>query len=429
MKDGIAGRLDALLPHKVRRLLDELGALAQAAGVNVYLVGGFVRDVLMNHRNLDVDLVVEGDGIAFGRRVVKELGGKLTYHERFGTAAVVLPDGFRVDVASARTESYERPAALPQVELGTIRQDLWRRDFTINAMAMALNTPHFGELVDYFGGVRDINGRVVRVLHELSFVDDPTRVFRAARFEQRYGFKMSADTEKLARQAVKGNLLAELTPVRLRGEMLIILSEPAPWRVFKRLEGVGVLKTLHPKLGIDAEHEQLFRQANAALVKLKPRLAGVRAWLVYLMCLVDGLRGSEIEAALASLRLKKVEQAAVTKAVREKGRVLKGLKTELSAGRLYRLLEGWPREMLVYYYANAGAAERRKIARFFDLAGATVSITGEDLKGLGHQPSAAFKTVLDRVLEAKLDGKITTREDELAYAERVFARLERTRGR
>lgn len=429
MRDGIIKRLDALLPHKVRLLLDELAALAQAADVNVYLVGGFVRDMLMNHRNLDIDLVVEGDGIAFGRQVVKELGGKLTYHEKFGTAVVALPDGFRVDVASARTESYERPAALPQVEPGTIRQDLFRRDFTINAMAMALNRPRFGELLDYFGGVRDMEGRVVRVLHELSFVDDPTRIFRAARFEQRYGFKMSADTEKLGRQAVERNLLAELTSVRLRGEMLLILSEPAPGRVFKRLEGLGVLKALHPKLSMDEGREHLFRQANGALVKLKPWLAGVRAWLVYLMCLVDGLKGSEIEAALASLRLKKVEQAAVTRAVREKGRVLRGLKADISEGRLYRLLEGLPRETLVYYYAYAGAAERRKIAHFFDLAGVAVSITGEDLKRLGHQPSPAFKTVLERVLEAKLDGKITTREDELAYAERVFARLERARAR
>ena len=172
----------------------------RASGVEgVYLVGGTVRDILLGEQSFDVDIAVEGDAIALARRIARELGGRTREHEKFGTAVVVYGDGQRVDVVTARTEFYDAPAALPAVEHASIREDLYRRDFTVNAMAASLKAEDFGRLVDPFGGRRDLAAETVRVLHNLSFIEDPTRIFRAIRYENRYGFRMDEHTARLAR--------------------------------------------------------------------------------------------------------------------------------------------------------------------------------------------------------------------------------------
>lgn len=422
---NIVSRLDALLPHKIRTLLGELGELAEQEKINLYLVGGFVRDLLMNHRNLDIDLVVEGDGIVFARQIVKRLGGQLTYHKKFATAVVTLPDDFHIDVASARTEVYERPAALPQVEPGTIKQDLFRRDFTINAMAIALNPSNFGTLFDYFGGERDIKGRQIAVLHKQSFIDDPTRIFRAARFEQRYGFKMSYQTEKLARAAVKKGLLGELTQVRIHDEIILILSEAAPWRVLKRLDDLGVLKSLHPKLGMGSKEEKLFREIDKTFHKLRRELKKpFQRYLVYLSALVERLSPKDVSRFLAFIRVRATDRKAVIQAHRETPRLLKVLEKDVTNSRLYRLFAGLPTEVVAFVYAHGGPQERDRIRHYFTLKGTRLAISGDDLIRLGYKPSEDFKKVLDRVLDAKLNGEVVTKEEELSLARRIFTKLE-----
>lgn len=425
MKD-IISCLDALLPHKIRMLLSELGELAQKENLHVYLVGGFVRDLLMNHRNLDIDLVVEGDGVAFAKKIVKSMEGRLTYHEKFGTAVVILPDDFRIDVASARTEVYEKPAALPKVKPGTLREDLFRRDFTINAMAIALNTPRFGELIDYFGGKEDISKRQIAVLHERSFIDDPTRLFRAVRFEQRYGFRISPSTEKLAHSALKANLLKELTGVRLRDEVISLLLEPAPWHILKRLDDLGVLEAIHPKLKMGKKEERLFREINKALLKLKRDLKRPpESSLVYLTALLGELPLKDISRLLSSFKMKSVDTKVIVQAAKETPRLLKTLKRDMANSRLYRLLENLSTEAIAFVYAQAGSAERDKISCYFSLKGTKLQISGDDFIRLGYKPSEDFKKVLDRVLDAKLNGKVATKEEELSLASHIFNKLER----
>lgn len=429
-REEIASRLNSLLPRKVRWLLDEIGTLAEENGLNVYLVGGFVRDLIMNHRNLDIDLVVEGNGIFFARRLVKKLAGRLTYHEKFGTAVVTLPDDFRIDVASARTEFYGYPAALPQVEFGTVRQDLFRRDFTINAMAISLNTSHFGELLDYFGGLDDIEQGRIRVLHELSFIDDPTRIFRAVRFEQRYGFKMSDDTEKLARKAVDLKLIKELTGVRVRDELILILSEPQPWQVLKRLQELGVLEVLHPKLKIDADSEALFREIGNILPRVRRQIkVSVKPWLVYLIALVKDLTAEEIPRLASSMRIRAEDRRVLLKAVKDTPRILQALSKDMKKSQLYHLLHGLPSEVLSYVYAAADWEGRERIVHYFSLQNIRLEITGDDLIKLGYKPSAMFKQVLDYVFTAKLDGQVTIKEEELSLADEVFRKLEGKKGK
>ena len=191
----------------------------------VYLVGGTVRDILLGEPSFDVDIAVEGDAIALARALAGALDGRVRPHEKFGTAVVLYGDGERIDVVTARTEFYDAPAALPTVEHATIREDLFRRDFTINAMAVSLKGDDFGRLVDPFGGRADLERGVIRVLHNLSFIDDPTRIFRAIRYENRYGFRMDEHTARLAASCIEMGLVGDLSSARLRDELVLLLEE------------------------------------------------------------------------------------------------------------------------------------------------------------------------------------------------------------
>ena len=229
----------------------------------VYLVGGFVRDLLLEQPNVDVDVAVEGDGIQFATRLAAQLGGRVRTHRKFKTAVVLLPpavlgeaptwlrpsgEPFHVDVATTRTEFYDYPAALPRVEHASIRQDLFRRDFTINAMAVSLRGGDFGTVIDFFGGYRDLREGVIRVLHNLSFIEDPTRIFRAVRYENRYGFRMDEQTKAFAKSCVEMHLVGDLSSVRLREELIPLLSESDVEWTLGRLFELGVAREVHPKL-------------------------------------------------------------------------------------------------------------------------------------------------------------------------------------
>src|SRR4029077_16040913 len=187
--------------------------------------GGTVRDILLGEPGFDVDVAVEGDAIGLARAIAKQLAGRVREHEKFGTAVVLYGDDQRVDVVTARTEFYDAPAALPTVEHASIRDDLRRRDFTINAMAASLRGGDFGRLLDPFGGRRDLVAGRIRVLHNLSFIDDPTRILRGIRYENRYGFRMDEHTARLARGCIEMGLVGDLSSERLRDELELLLSE------------------------------------------------------------------------------------------------------------------------------------------------------------------------------------------------------------
>ena len=185
--------MEERLSDETLKKLEDMGNLADQLGYHAYLVGGFVRDMVLRDENYDIDIVIEGDGIIFAEEMSKRFGVKMRTHKEFATAKIIYPDGFKIDIASARLEYYKAPAALPVVEHSSLKLDLHRRDFTINTLAISLNKNTFGELIDFFGAQRDIKEKTIRVLHSLSFVEDPTRILRAIRFEQRFGFKIGND--------------------------------------------------------------------------------------------------------------------------------------------------------------------------------------------------------------------------------------------
>jgi len=214
-------------PKKISDIIKIVAKIGDKEGVPVYIVGGPVRDLLLKRENYDLDFVVEGDGIGFAEILNRSLKGQLKIHRSFKTATIALKD-FRIDVVTARSESYETPAAYPRVTPGTIKEDLFRRDFTINAMALAVNKANLGTLIDFYGGLKDLKKRVIRVMHDKSFFDDPTRIFRAVRFSVRFNFKIEPHTKGLIKKAIMAGLLGEVNRGRIKKEVELFLNEKDP---------------------------------------------------------------------------------------------------------------------------------------------------------------------------------------------------------
>ena len=218
-------------------IIEIVGKIADELKIKAYIVGGSVRDKLLGMSNYDLDFVVEGDGIKFAEVLNKKLKGRLITYKAFGTATIELK-GKRIDVVTARKESYKYPAAYPIVKPGAIKDDLFRRDFTINSMALAIDKKGLGRLVDFYGGQKDLTKGVIRVLHDKSFMDDPTRIFRAVRFSVRFGFKIEPHTKKLMKEAVLDGFLGEVNAGRIRKEIELFLKEKNPKKcldVFSKL--------------------------------------------------------------------------------------------------------------------------------------------------------------------------------------------------
>lgn len=411
------------LPAPLVSLLHEIGELADQHRVRVYAVGGFVRDLLLGVTNLDVDLAVEGNGIAFARTLARTRHAHLTVHERFGTAVVALKDGFKFDVATARTEYYDSPAALPTVRQSSIKEDLRRRDFTINTLAVSLNAPRFGEIMDDYGGRRDLQNESIRVLHPLSFIEDPTRVFRAVRFEQRLGFHLDGETETLMKEAASLDLVQRLSPARLSREMLLLLSERQPRTRLNRLADFDLLRCIHPELKWSPGRAGLMNDVEETLT-WHDRLAverPVRPWIVYTLALMDSLPTPAAREALSRFTFPRRQTGRMLWATHESPRLLRTLNQRTKPSEVFRLLGDLPDETLIFLMAKIPSQSgKRKIANLFTAAGRpTPALRGKDLKAMGLKQGPVYQKVLDRLLDARLDGEVTTEADEREFAARL----------
>ena len=385
----------------------------------VYLVGGAVRDLLMGEPSFDVDIAVEGDGIAFGRALARELGGRAVPHDKFGTA-IVVHEGGRVDVATARTEFYDYPGALPAVEQASIRQDLYRRDFTINALAVSLKGEDFGRVVDFFGGFDDLEAGVVRVIHPLSFIDDPTRIFRGIRYETRYGFRMDGHTASLARACVEMNLVGELSSARLRDELQALLSEERAAEAVARMADLGVAAAVHPHLAADGESVRLVGASDELRARFTPE---VPAWRARLAVLARPLSAHELFDWFERLRLRRRDAGLVADAVTVAPRLLELLAETDEAAEIRRLVEPHDPDgaLLALTLAGEDGPARERLERYFrELRGVSLEITGGDLAGLGVAESPRVGEILDELLRRKLNGELDGRSAELEAARELL---------
>jgi tRNA nucleotidyltransferase (CCA-adding enzyme) len=422
-KKNIAKMMEERLPARVLEILKEAGIVADTLGFTVYTVGGFVRDIILKYENLDMDLVVEGDGIAFANAFAERYGCRVKTHEKFGTAVIVFPDGLKVDVASSRLEHYEKPAVLPTVERGSIQQDLYRRDFTINTLAVSLNQSRFGDLLDFYGAQRDIKEETIRVLHNLSFVEDPTRVFRAIRFEQRLSFKMSRHTHALITNAIKLNFFDKLSGKRLFSELVLILKEERPIKAINRMAELGLLRFIHPRLSFGEKEREVIGNIIGTLAWYRLLFLKERCdpSLVYMMGLLDPLKLKEIDEFCIRLavpgRLREKLVIARKTGVVAMRRLARG---GLKDSELYHLLKPLQMEALLYIIAKGGETVKKEISHYIThLMEIKTALSGNDLKkSFGLKPGPEFKKILAGLLDAKLEGVVKTREEEMTWVKR-----------
>ena len=382
------------------RLLPALEGLPPA-----FLVGGAVRDLLRGAKAVDLDVTVEGDGPAVARELARRLGGSVVEHERFGTATVRGGEVV-VDLATARRETYPRAGALPLVEPASLADDLGRRDFTVNAMAATLAPADLGRLHDPHGGRADLERHVVRILHPRSFIDDPTRLLRAVRYEVRLRFAMDGVTEARAREAVEGGALGTVSGARIRDELLDLLAEPEFPAGLRRLGELGIDRALHPALEADDE--------LAAAAALAAGEVGADRVLAALAALVAGAP-EELRPWLEHLHVPAGARDRVLGAAAAAPTLERGLRPDLPPSELHDLLVGRPPEALALALARGAPPE--PLLRFVaELRDVRLDVTGDDLVAAGIPPSPAIGRALDGTLRLKLEGRVRGREEELRAA-------------
>jgi tRNA nucleotidyltransferase (CCA-adding enzyme) len=405
----VGRRLRHALPPELLAVLAAAGELALAEGGRAFLVGGAVRDALLGRPLEDVDVVVEGDGVALAGRLAERFGGRAHPHEPFMTAAIHLPGGVRLDVASARTEFYRSPAALPEVETSAMRQDLYRRDFTINAMAIELTPGRLGELFDFFGGQRDLERRQIRVLHSLSFLDDPTRAIRAVRFATRLGFEIAAETRQLVRVAVLEGVFARLSGERLRDEVADLLGEGRPVEALGELAGLGVFPAVFPGVAWSVGLRRFLHEVETVLSwsVLEEVYDGPR-WQVFVVALATRAGEGGSKALAQRLALSGKIATAVSGARTRTEQLLAVVCAKgVSPSEVVAAVERVEPAVTVVTMACAGAQERRLLRQALTLWVRTPApVTGAQLRAAGVPPGPAIGIAVRQTRAAVLDGKV-----------------------
>lgn len=431
-QQNLAERLEAALPNRCVELLKAIAQAAHEQHAALYIVGGFVRDLWLNRPSLDFDLVVEGDAIKLAHRLCKVYGGRVTSHSRFGTAkwrleesvfSTALAGQQSLDLVTARTEFYTHPTALPTVERGSIKLDLHRRDFTINTLALRLDGRHYGELHDYWGGLNDIRQGVVRVLHSLSFVDDPTRILRAVRFEQRFDFHIDERTLQLLLEAV--SLLDRVSGDRLRHELNNILKEPAAAQILSRLADLKLLGAIHPALIWDEWLEEHWNHLPTMLpdnmwdlneyvdLHILQRDVATVLWL---------LRLSPQQAHQVSERLKIIIQ------LRQNIQAAIGLWNELprlisrSPSQATKRLDETPALARYAVFLATDDPDARQLLLNYTQNWQRVapSIDGHVLRQMGLAPGPSYRFILSSLRDAWLDRRINNQAEEKAMLARLL---------
>lgn len=428
VRRNVANLLQEFFPEEVYNILLSAGELADELEYGAYLVGGSVRDLLMRIPSPDIDIVVEGDGIKFAKKLSERIRGKVTPHPRFATARIIkelIKNGktidFHIDIATARTEYYESPASLPKVETSSIKKDLYRRDFTINALAVKLNAKDFGLLLDFFGGQRDIKDKRIRVLHNLSFVEDPTRAIRAVRFSEKLGFRISKHTENLIKLAVRMGIFEKLKGSRLYEELMLLFKETIPHNSIKRLKDYGLLKIIHPKLE-EKEIKELLTKAYEVIqgVELLFLKEKYQVEFIYLMVILWQLEYDERVELLERISAPEHISKKLTSDIETAKKSLK-LIDEDDPVKIYHILKTLNMETLILMMIYSQKWQKQAISLFLTkLRFIKPLIKGEDLKKIGIKPGPIYKEIFEKIMNEKLRGNLQSKEEEIAFTKKIM---------
>ncbi|TKB23792.1 CBS domain-containing protein [Desulfopila sp. IMCC35006] len=420
------------LSKEMIQLLQTIGEVADKMHDNAFAVGGFVRDLLLKKPNLDLDIVIEGDGISFAKELAARLGGRYRTHERFKTAVVLLPNDFKIDIATARLEYYEYPAAMPTVELSSIKLDLYRRDFTINAMAIQLNPEHFGTLIDFFNSQNDLKQKSIKVLHNLSFVEDPSRIFRALRFEKRMNFQISPHTKRLIVNAVSMKLFGKSGDPRFLTELKIIFSEENPIPAIQRLAEFDLFQFLWPDLRphyqIDRRFLHILTQAQRAISWFRHLYLDepCRNWVVYLLAVMSRSGLQELLAFCTRFEetAKTTEYLLDQKERTEQAMHRLSRENNYKSSKIVGFFEGISLEGLLYMMAIARKNHVKKAISLYvtTLRHVEACLSGNDLMAMGYSPGPQFKQILSYLKDMQLDNPTLRPEDAAVLVEKKFPR-------
>jgi len=418
----MVNRLKKLSPQ-FQKLLKISSEVADALGYRIYLVGGVVRDLVLGRKVFDLDIAVEGDAIVLARHLAEKLSSSFSRHHAFGTATLMV-ESHKIDFATARTELYIHPGALPKVQPATLSEDLFRRDFAINAMAISLNKGDYGRLVDLYRGMTDLKNKTLRILHEKSFLDDPTRILRAVRFEQRFLFKFEPFTFSLMKRALADNALSFVSLHRLRGELELILQEPKPRAYIRRLNEITGFAFISPRIKLSKKHFDFFKRIEAALIHYNtkyPKHRVCQSWLIYLGGILLQIPSEGFERILHDFGFKKGERI-ILRSMREGLNLLTKLGQIVKPHVLYRSCSVFSFEALLFFYAYYTQRMLHKNIDYFlkKQISVTLRIRGSDLKQRGLKPESLYGRVFEELLERKLDYGFSSKDEELEAAVALF---------
>jgi len=412
------------LPQEIQDLIYLVSEISTDKNMPAYLVGGFVRDLILGFKNLDVDIVVEGDGISFAEDLAGRLKARLIRHRRFGTATAIVKPQLKIDISTARKEFYPEPAHLPVVSPGTLKDDLFRRDFTINAMAIGISGDGFGRLIDFFGGRDDLRNNKIRILHNLSFIDDPTRILRAVRFEQRYGFKIEAKTLKNLKEAVRLKLLQKVEPQRIRDGLTLVLKEKNPLKEIRRIRELAGFSFISPQLFVSKKSCVFLNSIEKEIKwfgKAYARRRTLDAWFIYFLGLTDSLGIKEMGRLSRKFALRRGEEKRML-AYKKFNRkfILRLSKKDIRPSEIFASFEPLSYEVILLLKAKYKNPDfQRHIRDFLKVYnGMRIYISGHDLHNLGIAPGPRYQKVFAKVLNAKLDGLVKTKAEELNLIKR-----------
>jgi tRNA nucleotidyltransferase (CCA-adding enzyme) len=416
------------LPTKLNSLFHILADVANAQGIEAYLVGGFVRDLVLEKENEDIDIVVSNSGGTFSKTVARHLKSQIDKRSQFGTYSIPLPEeGIQLDIATARSESYASPSVLPNVAPGDLKADLFRRDFTINSLALSLNASSAFTLIDYFGGYEDLGNGIIRAHHENSFIDDPCRIFRALRFQTRFKFRLEAKTQAWLKNSIAQRIPELLSGHRLWNEIQRTLQENDLFENFKILNEYSLLPLLNTNIESLSQRSDFLK--NIALlhtwVQDRDSEACIEKWIVHCLALVTPLTGEEIEALAQkcqwsnSLKDKILSghsaiQSALPELMNE---------CEKSPNEIFELFHPLSPEALVVALAQSDTPKAKHDAELYlkkIRQTGRIELNGDDLIRLGISPGPMFKNIFSALRQARLDEQIFSRAEEESFVKKNF---------